>query len=426
MNFRPYILVTCLVIGTFYAHSQNEQAIADQAEISSKVMKKYLDETSDKSVKIEARLSQKADKALLKLQNLEAKMQKKLKRIDSAKAKEVFGNLKEKYSSLGQRLNQSDKLGQYIPSLDTLSSSLNFLKQDLPLLGDIRETKEKLAKALGNVKALKNQFSKAEDIKAFIKERRQYLREQLSQLGFAKELKRLNKSAYYYSQQLNEYKELLKDHKKAERKTLEILSKTKPFRDFMRRNSQFASLFRPPFNPDDPSSAQSLAGLQTRVQVNTLIQQQVLNGGANGQSQFRQNLQDAQGKLDELKNKITKYGQNSSDDIMPEGFRPNNQKIKSFWQRLEYGTNFQSQRPNSYFPVTSDIGLSIGYKFNEKSILGIGTSYKIGWGQNIRNINITHQGVGLRSFADVKLKGSFWISGGYEMNYRNDSIELKR
>ena len=109
----------------------------------------------------------------------------------------------------------------------------------------------------------------------------------------------------------------------------------------------------------------------------------------------------------------------SSDDELPD-FKPNNQKTKNFWQRLEYGTNIQSQRPNNIFPVTSDIGLSLGYKLNDKSVIGLGASYKMGWGQSFRNINITHQGAGLRSFADVKLKGSFWISGGYEMNYRNE------
>ncbi|MEI9942908.1 MAG: hypothetical protein WDN26_01685 [Chitinophagaceae bacterium] len=94
------------------------------------------------------------------------------------------------------------------------------------------------------MKGLQNSFQKAEDIKKFLKERRQYLKEQLQQLGFAKELKKLNKQVYYYSEQLNEYKTLLKDHKKAERKAIELLSKTKIFKDFMRKNSQLASLFR--------------------------------------------------------------------------------------------------------------------------------------------------------------------------------------
>jgi hypothetical protein len=55
---------------------------------------------------------------------------------------------------------------------------------------------------------------------------------------------------------------------------------------------------------------------------------------------------------------------------------------------------------------------------NDKSIIGIGAAYKLGWGHNFRSIRLTQEGAGLRSFVDWKIKGSFWISGGYEMNYK--------
>jgi hypothetical protein len=113
---------------------------------------------------------------------------------------------------------------------------------------------------------------------------------------------------------------------------------------------------------------------------------------------------------------------------MPEGFKPNNQKTKSFWKRLELGTNTQSQKSTSFFPATSDLGLSLGYKLNDKSVVGIGASYKLGWGRGWNHIKFTSEGAGLRSFVDCKLRGSFWISGGYEANYKtafNRIDELK-
>jgi hypothetical protein len=103
---------------------------------------------------------------------------------------------------------------------------------------------------------------------------------------------------------------------------------------------------------------------------------------------------------------------------MPEGFKPNNQKTKSFFESLEYGSNIQTQRSSYFFPVTTDLGLSVGYKLNDRSIIGVGASYKIGWGRSWNNIAVSQQGVGFRSFIDWKIKGSFWISGGYEQNYR--------
>ncbi len=242
-----------------------------------------------------------------------------------------------------------------------------------------------------------------------------------------KQLKQINKQVYYYSAQISEYKNILKDPKKIEKKALELLSKTKLFKDFFRKNSMLASLFRIP-DPDAPLDMASFAGLQTRVQVNSLVQQQIAAGGAGARQQFQQNLQSAQTKLNELKSKILKAGGGSSDAEMPEGFKPNEQKSKSFLNRLEYGANIQSQKSTSFFPTTSDIGLSLGYKLNDKSIIGLGASYKMGLGRGWNNLRLSHQGVSLRSYVDIKLKGSLWISGGYEQNHKsafNDFNELR-
>ncbi|TXJ29017.1 MAG: hypothetical protein E6Q24_04895 [Chitinophagaceae bacterium] len=333
----------------------------------------------------------------------------------------AFTDAHQQYEGLEQKLADTKKLRQYIPSLDTLSISLKFLEQNPQLMVIAEKGPAKLEEAMSKVSGLQNQFQKAEEIKKFIKERKQYLKEQLGKFGLTNKLKKLNKQAYYYSAQVNEYKQILKDHKKSEQKAIELLSQTKLFRDFMRDNSQLTSLFRlPGGNAGNAPGAGSLAGLQTRAQVNNLIQQQITAGGPNAQAQFSQNMQQAQSKLNELKSKINKFGNGSSDDLdMPDGFKPNKQKTKKIFQRIELGANIQSQKSNGYFPVTSDIALTAGYKLNDNSIVGMGASYKMGWGENIQNIRITHQGIGLRSFVDIKLRGSFWISGGYEMNYRS-------
>jgi hypothetical protein len=390
---------------------------------------KYLDQVSAQTNNLEQKLDKKSSKALLQSKKLEVRMKRKLARIDSLKANELFGDLDKKYKDLEQRLSNPNTAKQYIPSLDTLGTSLRFLQQNPQLISQIKGGEEKLKNALGKVGGLENQFQKAEEIRKFLKERKQFLKDQLSHFGFAKELKKLNKQAYYYSEQLNEYKELLKDHKKAEKKALELLSKTKLFKDFMRKNSMLASLFRMPGDPSDPATQANPAGLQTRAQINNLIQQQI-GSSPTEQAQFRQNMQEAQGKMNELKDKILRKGSGngSSDAETPEGFKPNNEKTKSFFKRLEYGTNIQTQKATNFFPVTSDIGLSVGYKLNDKSIIGIGGSYKMGMGRGWNNIRISNEGVGLRSFIDWKIKGSFWLSGGYEQNYKtafSDFSQLK-
>lgn len=189
-----------------------------------------------------------------------------------------------------------------------------------------------------------------------------------------------------------------------------------------------ASLFRMPGEPNDPAYLASLAGLQTRSQVNNLIQQQIAGGGPNGLQQFQQQIQSGQSLLNELKDKLGKYGTGNSDDIMPEGFKPNTEKVKSFFKKLEYTATVQSQKATNFFPTTSDLAVSVGYKLNDKSIIGIGGGTKIGLGRGWRDIKVSYEGINLRSFIDWKLKGNLWISGGYEMNYKTafNSIEQLR
>ena len=403
-GYRRILLLTVSIAICQFSFSQ-------QSNVNSAFVENVSGRVSD----LESKLDKKTAKALQAFQKQEEKIIRKLSLQDSSRAAELARNSREKFENLKQGLENPGKLKEYIPFLDTIKTSLNFLQAG--------GADTKIKDALSKVNGLENQLQKAESIKSFIWERKQLLKEQLGNLGFAKELKKLNKQAYYYSQQVSEYKEILKDSKKAERKAIELLSKTKLFQDFMRKNSQLASLFRLPGDPNDPGAQASLAGLQTRAQVNQLIQQQI--GSASGaMQQFQQNVQNAQGQLQEIKNKLSQFtGEGSigsSDMEMPEGFKPNDQKTKSFFKRLELGTNMQSQKATGFFPTTSDIGLSLGYKLNDKSILGVGASYKVGWGTGLRDIEISHQGLGLRSFVDMKLKGSFWISGGFEMNYRSE------
>ena len=411
--------VSALCLGLFLSHFLHARSMPDTL-VNKIDPQKFAASVAEKSRKLEDKLVSKSSKVLDKLQKQEVKIYRKLLSTkDSLQAKLALGEIKGKYASLKEKLKNPGilaKAKQYIPQLDSLGTSLKFLDQN--------GAGGKVKDALGKVSSLQDKFEQAEDIKKFIKERRELLKRQVENLGMVKELKKINKEIYYYAAQVKEYKDILKDPKKIEKKALELLSKTKVFQDFMRKNSMLASLFRlPGGDPNDPGAQASLAGLQTRAQVNGLIQQQIAAGGPNAAQQLQQNLQAAQSQLTELKNKIIKAGGDNSDGEMPD-FQPNDQKTKSFLKRLEYGTNFQTQKATSFFPTTSDIGLSVGYKVSGKIVFGFGGTYKLGWGRGWNNIRISHQGVGIRSYADIKLKGSFWISGGYEQHYRSDFSEF--
>jgi hypothetical protein len=416
------LIVLCCKINSATAQDSTSSSI-------SQIPSQYFTTVSAKAGIIEKKLDGKTRKTLARFHKQQNKLRKKLYKIDSVAANNIFSTAEGRLSNFENNLESPKKFTQYIPFLDTLKTSLKFLNENKAALSRVKDMNGRLNESLSKINGLESQLQKAEEVKQFLRQQRQFLKDELSRFGFAKALKNLNKQVYYYSEQIKEYKETIRDKRKAERKAVELLSKTKVFQDFMRKNSMLASLFRMPVDdPNDPTYLQSLSGLQTRVQVNQLIQQQVAAGGPNALQQVRNNIMEAQSQLQNLKEKMMKAGGGgSSDDDIPE-FKPNSQKTKSFLKRVEVGANMQSQKTNVFLPVTSDVGLSLGYKLNDKSLLGVGASYKIGWGKNIRQISITHQGAGLRSFVDYKLKKSLWISGGYEMNYRsafNDIEQLK-
>lgn len=407
-----FILLSFCVNAAAYAQDSTVQHLQPL-----QVPGKYFSQVSGKSLHFEKLVNKRSQKALDRLDRQEKKMRAKLARIDSVAAKNIFSRSIDSIGNLQARLKQ--KAGKYDPSkpgasysgyLDTLQNSLSFLKDTKSLGGQSKALQDKVSGSLQSVQQLQAQLQQAEQIKAYIRERKQQLKGQLAQYtGFTKDLGKFNKEAYYYGQQLKEYKEVLKDKKKAEARALEVLKKVPAYNDFLQKNSQLASLF----NFSSGGSTQSLEGLQTRAQVEQLIQQRLGGGGPNAGAAVRQQMSQARERFNELKDKFPDLN-NAAD--MP-GFKPNEMKTKSFLQRLEFGGNMQFARSTQYFPTTGDIGGQIAYRFNKNGSAGLGAAYKLGMGTGFNNIRFSHQGLGLRSFLDWKLKGTMYVNGGFEQNY---------
>jgi hypothetical protein len=367
-----------------------------------------------KTSSIEQKLNKQTGGYLNKLQRHEHKLRRKLYKRDSALAKQLFNGMDEKYAQLKNTTGTVSKYQNvYSGHLDSLSTALHFLKdQNL-------EDNPSLQKTLSRYKELQQKLNASDQIKKQLLARQQVLQEQLQKLGMVKELKKFRKDVYYYQAQVREYKQAFEDPNKVEAKLIELVMKLPQFKDFFAKNSMLGSLFALPSSNNN--STASLSGLQTRAMINQSLVDRFGSSSAITQ-QLQQNVQSAQGQLSQLKNKVSSYASesygNTRESEIP-GFKPNEQKTKSFLKRLEYGANVQSQKARYFFPVTSDIGLSLGYKLNDKSSLGVGASFKLGWGNNWSNLKLSHQGVGLRSYLDWKIKGSFYFSGGYEQNYRS-------
>jgi hypothetical protein len=370
----------------------------------------YLSQVSHQSSRIAAKVSRRSRRALNRFSLQEERMQAKLWKVDSLAAKNIFAGPLTRLNSLKSSLkNKTPQLSGRNTSLelDTLQNTLKFLEGSDGLIGG---SKAKLGEATRHVKDLQNELQQASDIKAFISQQQKLLKTQLGPYGnFSNDLKKLSKEAYYYNEQVKEYKSLLKERRRAEEKALEQLKKLQAYNDFLRQHSQLAGLFDRSAATANP---QNLEGLQTRSQVDALLQQR-LGSDPNSLQAFNQQMSEARSQLNELKEKFPDLD-NAAE--MPD-FKPNPMKTKSFIQRLEFGGNIQFQKNNKYFPATADIAAQVGYKFHKDGTIGLGLSYKLGLGKGWNAIAISHQGVGLRTFADWKLKGTFFVNGGFEGNY---------
>ena len=412
MSYIRLLLFLLITFSSQHCEAQSDSAVQQLQQLPLKC----INQVNSKIDKYSNRITNKTEKTLTKLSKWENKIHNLLLKLNPAAAENLFGNNQTTFSSLLQKIQEGKTIAEnyqakYDAYRDKLTTSISYLQQQkdslkTTLVNPLNEASQKLT-------TLEDHVKNSEALEQFIKQRKKQLIDQsLQYIGNSKYLQKISKESYYYVATIKNYKEIFSDKKKAEETALTILNKIPAFTKFIQQNSMLARLFGA---PSGGASTASLAGLQTRASVNTLIQNQIAAGGPNAQQQITQHIQQAQSELSKLKDKIIKAGAGSSDAALPD-FKPNEQKTKTFKQRIEFGSNIQFAKNNVFVPTTADIGVSLGYKPNDKSVIGLGASYKMGMG-SIEHISITHQGIGLRSFADWKLKKQFFISGGYEMNY---------
>jgi hypothetical protein len=383
--------------------------------------------------KAEEQIIRSSEKYLASLERKEEKLRHKVEEKDSLAARNIFSESNVRYQQLVSSIDSKTDpkalhtLHEYIPGLDSVQSAFRFISNAESKIPGISQDKlDLIQNTSAEFQNLQAKLQEASDIDQFIKAREQQLKDQLSQLGFEKELAGINKEAFYYEQQLIEYKNLLHDPDKLEQKVLETLRDIPSFKDFFQKNSYLGQLFGLPENYGSP---ESIVGLQTRGMVQQLVANNIgtASAGSPNPEQFvMQQMQSAQQALSQLRNKLNIFGNSGgSGDIVTPSFKPNNEHTKTFLKRLEYGFNIQTQPSGNYLPAYANIGVIVGYKLSGDISFGVGGSYRLGIGPDISHIHFTNQGIGIRSYFDIKAKGNFYLSGGFEYNYMQQFSNLQ-
>jgi hypothetical protein len=362
-------------------------------------------------------LTQRTDKALRRLIKQEESLKQELSGSDKAAADHLFtkgiDSLKRMRAAITSRstklANPTSFTGTYFPYMDTLKSSLTFLQQENAIPNTTIKNPAQISEALSQVKATEAKLQYSEKIKSYLMARQHELGQQLAQYtGYdrvKRELDKMKKEAYYYQEQIKGYKEMLSEPSRIEEEATKLLKKLPAFQRFMADNGALAAIFANK-NPAD------LNGLQTRETVEKLIKDQVKLLGPEGSKLLEEHLQETCQALDKLKQQAGGEG----DAAIP-GFKPNGEKSKSLWQRIEIGTDCQFNRNNNLLPSTGDFGLSIAYHVTKKGAIGIGGAWKAGMGKDINHIRITYEGISMRTFMEYAVWKGIGIRGGWERTF---------
>ncbi len=372
-------------------------------------------------------LSSQTQNVLQKMASQEARLQQKLMARDSLGAKQLFAGSAAQYTALIQKMKSDTGRpkqtisGQYQPYVDSLQGELSFLKQN-PQLSNANAIS--LQGSISQLQAAQAKLQVANQAQTFIQQRRSQITQYLTQHSNLENLTgkytaAMSQQAYYYSQTVNQYRDMLNNPDRLEQKALAMVGRLPAYQTFMKTNSQLSGLFKLPGGDGTSGVAQAIPGLQTHSQISQQVQGQLTagaTGGGDGMGAMQSKVQAAQSELDSYKAKLGQLGGGSTAAAAPD-FRPNDQKTKSLWHRLEYGVNFQTTHSTYYYPTTTDLGLTLGYRLGHSNVVGIGASYKMGWGSDIQHIALSGQGVGLRSFLQVAIKSGLSATGGFEYNY---------
>lgn len=392
-------------------------AYSQEGSLSDHLLEKYVNVGKKKSASLHNKVSKQYNKTLSKIISEEIILKNMLLSIDSMEGNRVFGNVRDVYGkwvvTRSESSTGSESKLHNLPYLDTLLSSvkhLQLISNESKLLSSQSEFQELFDGFL----KLDSILSRTINLQQFLKERRTYLKQQLSKWNLEKSITKLDKNIYYLGQSLDEFKSLFNSKSVVERKILQLIRSSDSFKDLLNQRRSLIPGFAMPLSVLN-TSRENNSGLQTRFSVQEQIRQlpiDSLDPATFLDSRLEENKNSqSEPSLGQLATLGRKYlGEQP-------GFKVNGQKGKGFFRRVELGCNIQFGKFIKALPSSGELAFSLGYKVNDKVTSGLAASYRLGFSERINKLSISHQGFGIRSFLDWQFPRNFYASGGFEVNY---------
>jgi hypothetical protein len=383
------------------------------------ITNKTINKIEDKAITLNRQLDKQTKRYLHKLQKAEAKLLRKLQKKDSMAAKQLLETSKAHYSDFVRKVqNTTNKAAQpvrqYLHGLDSTTAALKFISENSAL---VKATTDKVKGALAQCETLQQKLMHVRHIEEQLQQRKAQLAEVLGKYDLSKYLKKYNKAAYYYTEQIATYKAALKNPAQMEKLVLTALHKIPAFQKFVNQNnlqSMFPGLVLPVQSIGTAiGTVTSYSGLQSRQS----LQQSIMDRFGNDKSMnaaMANQFKEAVGNYNQAKQQMEKAASNPK---KANGFKPNPQKLKTWKERTYFLMDIQFGKRTNYFPNSSNIGVQAGYKLSDEANFGLGIAYKMGLGTGWKQIKVTSESLGWRTFFEYKTTRTLYARIGAEANY---------
>ena len=212
MTFASFLLCLCL---SFEASAQDIASTQDNSSTVDKVLdfpNRLFIKVHNSTTDLDKQIKKQAMKCLEKMAKEEKKLEQELSKTDSTSAKSLFSGAQQKFQLLETELNTAanpniaNPLREYIPTLDSMQTAFRFMNVSALNVPNFPIGKlQQIQQLSQEMQQLQARLQSANDIQQYIGQREQQLKNQLLQLGFAKEYSYINQQAYYYQQQVAQY-----------------------------------------------------------------------------------------------------------------------------------------------------------------------------------------------------------------------------
>jgi predicted PurR-regulated permease PerM len=213
------VLLTAIVLlaVVFRSYAGGDSTVLDKiAQFPSRVFNR----TSGKISSLQKQLDKQTDKYVQKLMRREARLKKKLSRLDSNSTKVLYsGSPDQEYAGLLRKMKSDTSVtagirplsGDYYAYADSLQGSLSFLNKNPELLSGSGTTPAQVQSTLNQLKVLQSKMQDADALKQYIQQRKEQLKQYLSRYtslppGITNAYQDYNKQLYYYTEQVKQYK----------------------------------------------------------------------------------------------------------------------------------------------------------------------------------------------------------------------------